>query len=58
MKLRIIRPAGCMYLHSLQRKVFGLFWWTLINGDLKECERAMANLINHGAMHDVIRESK
>jgi hypothetical protein len=58
MKLRIIREANCMYMHKLQRKVFGLFWLTLLSDDLKACERAMNNLAQHGAMYEVIKELK
>ena len=57
MKLRIILPPDYMFTHKLQRKVFGLFWWTLFVGDLKACERAMASLLTHGTMDTIVKES-
>lgn len=57
MKLRIVLPPDCMFTHKLQRKVFGLFWWTLLNADLKACERAMESLLKHGTMDTIVKEN-
>ena len=57
MKLRIVLPPDCMYMHKLQRKMFGLFWMTILEADLNACERAMDSLLTHGSMATIIKEN-